>query len=56
MPYVLIRTMHSRANYRVKTAHHSLVGSSPRVLNLSLSLLPGSGNALLLLTYGAGSG
>ena len=56
MPYVLIQSMYSRVNCNNNVADQSLVGSSLRVLNLSLGLLPGSGIALLLLISGAGSG
>jgi hypothetical protein len=55
MAYVLIRSMYPRANGSNNVVDQSPVGSSLRVLNLSLGLLTGSGIALLLVN-GAGSG
>ena len=54
-PYVLIQSMYSRVNGSNNVVNQSPVGSSLRVLNLSLGLLTGSGIVLLLVDE-AGSG
>jgi len=48
--------MNSQTRSAVKAIHPVRGGFSLRVLNLSLGLLLGSGLALLLLGYAAGSG